>query len=297
MSKSFPKIFAIGTTYIKDIFKHDVEVTEKLDGSQFGFGLIDGELICRSKGQILNLENPEKLFTEGVSYIKSIKDKLPENIMFYGEYFKKPKHNTLAYDRIPRYHIMLFGAMNYPSEEFVVDYHKYADLLNLETVPVIYRGNISSPDMLKEMLNRTSVLGGAKIEGVVVKNYRQTVMIGGQPIPIMAGKFVSEAFKEVHRGRWGKEETKGSKWENFVSSFRTEARWQKAIIHLEEKGELENSPKDIGKLIPEIQNDITEEEKEYIKEFLWNEHRRELLGSAVKGFPEWYKERLLNSNF
>ena len=113
----------------------------------------------------------------------------------------------------------------------------------------------------------------------------------------MAGKFVSEAFKETHRDRWGTEETSSGKWAAFLMSFRTEARWHKAIQHLMETGELENSPRDIGKLIKEIQQDISAEEMENIKSYLWNENKREILSAATKGFPEWYKEQLLQRSF
>lgn len=34
MKPAFPKIFSLGTNYIQDIFKEEVEVTEKVDGSQ-----------------------------------------------------------------------------------------------------------------------------------------------------------------------------------------------------------------------------------------------------------------------
>lgn len=34
MIKAFPKIFSIGTDYIKDIFKEEVEITEKIDDSR-----------------------------------------------------------------------------------------------------------------------------------------------------------------------------------------------------------------------------------------------------------------------
>lgn len=50
MISAFPKIFAIGTKYIDSIFDNEVEITEKVDGSQFAFGKIDGEVYCRSKG-------------------------------------------------------------------------------------------------------------------------------------------------------------------------------------------------------------------------------------------------------
>lgn len=58
-----------------------------------------------------------------------------------------------------------------------------------------------------------------------------------------------------------------------------------------------NSLKDIGKLLDEVQKDIQEEEQEAIKSFLWKEFKREILKEAVKGLPEWYKEKLLKRSF
>jgi len=49
MISAFPKIFTLGTDYISDIFKEEVEITEKIDGSQISFGKIEGELYMRSK--------------------------------------------------------------------------------------------------------------------------------------------------------------------------------------------------------------------------------------------------------
>ena len=80
-----------------------------------------------------------------------------------------------------------------------------------------------------------------------------------------------------------------------MQGFKSEARWQKAIIHLKEKGILENSPKDIGKLILEIQKDIKEEEQEDIKNYLYKFIIKDILRKSTQGFPEWYKEQLLNN--
>lgn len=107
--QAFPKIFAMGTRYIADILKEEVEVTEKVDGSQFGFGKIDGEVICRSKGKIQPLDNPDKMFKEAVEYVLSIEDKLAEGNFYYAEYLQKPKHNNLKYGRIPNNHLILLG--------------------------------------------------------------------------------------------------------------------------------------------------------------------------------------------
>lgn len=296
MLRAFPKVFAIGTDYIRDIFSDEVEITEKVDGSQFAFGKVGGELFIRSKGAQLYVDNPEKMFSEGIDYVESIQDKLPEGVAFYGEYLKKPKHNTLKYDRVPRNHIILFGASTPAGDLFDPRFYEYADILDLETVPR-HTATIGSPDELRALLEKVSVLGGASVEGVVVKNYQRKFLLGGQPMPLMSGKFVSEAFKEVHRNRWGTEEKGSSKWATFCDSFRTDARWQKAVQHLAEVGELENTPRDIGKLLKEVNLDIEGEEKEAIKEFLWNENKRDIMKSAANGLPEWYKQQLLERSF
>lgn len=296
MIHAFPKIFAVGTDYVRDIFKEEVEISEKVDGSQFAFGKLGGEVVLRSKGARLYVANPEKMFAEGIAYVDSIAHNLPEGIVFYGEYLKKPKHNTLTYDRIPKNHIILFGACNVATMAFSPMFHEYADLLNLEVVPK-WTATITSPEDLRAELDRVSVLGGCKVEGVVVKNYNRPFLLGGQPMPLMSGKFVSEAFKEVHRNRWGAEEKGSSRWATFCNSFSTEARWGKAVQHIAESGALSNSPKDIGLLLKEIHTDIEAEEKEAIKEYLWNENKREIFGAATKGFPEWYKQRLLDRSF
>jgi len=296
MIKAFTKIFAIGTDYIRDIFNEEVEITEKIDGSQFDFGKIDGKLYMRSKGAMLFLENPEKMFSEGISYVESIQDRLPEGKVFYCEYMKKPKHNTLKYIRIPNNHLMLFSVMDIQKQSFEASVG-WDGVLGIEHVPVIHCGKIESASELTDLLKKESVLGGVSIEGVVVKNYLRQFLLGGQPMPLMAGKFVSESFKEVNRERWGAEEKGKSRMETFFESFRTPARWEKAVQHLQEKGELDNEPKDIGKLFKEVQTDLEAEEKEAIKEFLWREFSGEIKRKASAGMAEWYKNKLMESSF
>jgi hypothetical protein len=296
MITSFPKVFAIGTDYIRDIFNEEVEVTEKIDGSQFDFGKIGGKVYMRSKGAMLFSENPEKMFSEGISYIESIQDKLPEGKVFFCEYLKKPKHNTLKYNRIPKNHIMLFSVMDINRQAFE-NSTDWNDVLEIEHVPVIHYGKVENATELIDLLKKESVLGGCNVEGVVVKNYHRQFLLGGQPMPLMAGKFVSESFKEVHRERWGAEEKGKSRMETFFESFRTPARWEKAVQHLQEKGELKNEPSDIGKLFKEVHIDIESEEKEAVKEFLWREFNGELKRRASGGMAEWYKNKLMERSF
>jgi hypothetical protein len=276
MIPAFPKVFTLGDRYISNIFDDPVEITEKVDGSMFAWGKIDGQLYCRSKNKLLILDAPEKMFKTAVDYIISIKDKLVDGMVYFGEYLNKPKHNTLMYRNVPKNNIALFGAA-YLNKVFVSEYESLktiAEGLDIDVVPLLYQGKMnpnSSAQILSSLLDRESFLGRVTIEGVVVKNYHKDLMVDGRVIPVMCGKFVSKKFKEKHQRNWSKEHTGKGKWQIFKENFRTEARWNKAVQHLKEKGELEGSPRDIGKLVKEIRNDIVEEEKHTIMEWLWKQ--------------------------
>ena len=215
---------------------------------------------------------------------------------FYGEYLNKPKHNTLAYDNIPKNHIALFGAYNSVTREhFSMEYvEAFAKAFNLDTVPVLYRGSEATPEMVLELVKeRVSYLGGQYIEGVVVKAYKPWLFLGQIPQTVMSGKYVTEAFKEVHNKNWKAENTGKGKLEVAISQYRSEARWNKAVQHLRDDGRLTESPKDIGELIKEVRKDISLEEKENIKDQLWSIFKNDFLGMATSGLPQWWKDKLV----
>jgi hypothetical protein len=298
MIPAFPNIFTLGTVYVKDIFLDEVEITEKIDGSQFSFGKINGALHMRSKEAQLYSGAPVSMFKLAMDYIESIQDRIPDNTIFHAEYLSKCKHNTLKYDRVPKNNIILFGARDTTERMYsYVDLGMFAQGFDIEVVPLLYRGMINNVDQLLNYFDTISALGGTKIEGVVVKNYNRTALVGGMVLPLMCGKMVSEEFKEKHGVNWDK--NKGvNKLEAFCQSFRTEARWQKAVQHLRDSGQLAEEPSDIGKLIKAVNIDIEAEEEVYIKEWLYREFKGQLLRTATRGLPEWYKEKLLeNSTF
>lgn len=76
-----------------------------------------------------------------------------------------------------------------------------------------------------------------------------------------------------------------------------EARWEKALIHLKEKGELENSPRDIGKLFKEVSEDIDAECVDYCKEKLWDWGKKTIKKGILYGLPDWYKDKLAKKQF
>lgn len=295
MIHSYPSVCAMGHKMISEIFKGDVLVEEKIDGSQFSFGVLDGELTCRSKGAQIIIDAPEQLFNEAVATAKELAPRLIPDKIYRGEYLKKPKHNALAYDRVPAKHIILFDIQS--ANEGYLSYSEKkaeADRLGLEVVPFIFEGTVQSADFLKGLLERVSILGGSKIEGVVVKNYN----IFTADKKVAMGKFVSEAFKEVHNGEWRKANpTSVDIVTGLICAYKTPARWHKAIQHLRDAGLLENSPKDIGKLIKEVPEDILKECGEEIKDKLFSHFWPQIKRGITAGMPEWYKELLLESAF
>jgi len=106
---SYGSIYALGHIAVADILEgNDVEITEKVDGSQISFGMIDGELMVRSKNQRLHIGADNGMFNLAVDKIGFFADILTPGYVYRGEYFSKPKHNSLAYDRVPKNNIMIY---------------------------------------------------------------------------------------------------------------------------------------------------------------------------------------------
>lgn len=298
---SYPQIYGLGHRYIEDLLKDPVTVEEKIDGSQFSFGKYAGggdylnALRCRSKGAEIHMEAPEKMFSKAIATVQELAPELHEGWTYRAEYLQKPKHNALAYDRVPNKHLIIFDISVGP-ENFLsyAEKQEEAARIGLECVPLLFEGLVTSPEQFRELLSRDSVLGGQKIEGVVVKNYAR---FGLDKKPLF-GKFVSEAFKEVHAGEWKANNPAGGDIiQLLIMQYRTPARWQKAVQHLRERGELEQSPRDIGKLILEAKLDIEAECSEEIASKLLAWALPKVLRGSIGGLPEWYKNELLKAQF
>lgn len=295
---SYPQIYALGHRYSTELLLDDVAVQEKIDGSQFSFGWFSDYPISdgfrmRSKGAQLNIEAPASMFRKGVEFVKTLK--LQDGWTYRGEYLLKPKHNTLAYDRVPANNIILFDIN--PSEESYLSHAEVAqegERIGLETVPQFYQGKLETADKLRDLLDSDSCLGGQKIEGVVIKNYHRF----GLDKKALMGKFVSEMFKEVHSKDW-KKRNPGKKdiIESLIDSYRTPARWEKAVQHLRDVGKIQDAPQDIGELMREVWPDIIKECEADIKDALFEWAKKDLQRGVVRGLPEWYKQKLLDAQF
>lgn len=292
---SYPKVYAIGHRAVAGLFQGPVLVEEKIDGSQFSFGTGNGQLKLRSKGAEIYVDNPEKMFSLGISTAQVLAPVLHDGWTYRAEYLQKPKHNCMKYERVPATNLVLFD-INTGEEVYLTREEKEEEAarIGLEIVPVLYQGLVDSPETLYGLLNRDSILGGGKIEGIVVKNYNQF----GVDKKVLMGKFVTEEFKETHSKEWKADNPNvGDVVDRIVATLRSEVRWAKSVARLKEEGKLENSPKDIGLILREIQNDIRAEELDFIQGKLLEYALPRILRASTGGFPEYYKKTLLESAF
>lgn len=295
---SYPSIFAVGHAATAHLFDGDVIVEEKVDGSQFSFGVDEsGELHVRSKGAVMIPDAPEKMFQRAVDSVRERLELLTQGWTYRGEYLCKPKHNTLPYERVPVGNIIIFdvstGMESYLAAE---DKRVEAERIGLECVPILFQGRVATVNAFRELLELTSVLGGNKIEGVVVKPAAYDVFAPDKKV--LMAKFVSEAFKESHKGAWKESNpNKGDIIEKLKDTYHSTARWHKAKQHLAESGQLEQSPRDIPLLLKEVGVDIHKECADEIKELLFKWAWPQINRAATCGLPEWYKEELLKGQF
>jgi hypothetical protein len=204
-----------------------------------------------------------------------------------------PRSPMTAYPRIIS-RSLVFDMTTTPSPT-MTKYHRGRILCPLMPYPS-YIVVPPSPEHVLEIVKGDSYLGGQQREGVVVKR-RVDFELYGVMQHIMGGKYVTEAFKEVHHKDWAKLNTSKGGLEVLKGSIRTEARWNKAIQHLRDNGTFGGTVKDIGNLIKEVQNDLLEEEKDNLKDQLWKIYGSDVLKSATTGLVDWYKEKIVLGEF
>lgn len=291
---SFSKILALGHRAIHDLLDGDIEITEKADGSQFSVRKNeDGTISFRSKGRQIIADAPDKMFAAGVEALTALAHLLHPRWIYRGEYISKPKHNSLTYARTPKHFFILFdidtGLQSYLSWPEV---KAEGDRLGLEVVPLYYKGpgqSIAISDM-EAMLANTSILGGPKVEGIVIKNYAKFGIDGKTAM----AKIVSPEFKEVHSVEWRKSNpapvdivTK------LVAGLATPARFNKAVQRLRDAGTLLGDPRDIGPLIRSVQADVDDEMRQEIVEELHKHFWPQISRGLTRGIPDWYKAKLI----
>jgi len=275
---------------LKDLFADPVVIEEKVDGSQISFQRVGDSVLFRSRNQAIDT-NAAGMFEKGVQAITQIASLLHEGWIYRGEFLAKPKHNTLAYERVPHGHVILFDI-----DKELEDYATREELeleaarIGLEAVPLLAQGLVKTLEEFEALLQTPSILGGQLVEGIVIKNHGRF----GKDGKALMGKFVSTKFREKHDKSWKERNPKGQDIiAQIIETYRTEARWQKAAAHMRERGELKVAPQDIGPMIKEVNADVLEECQEEIKDILFKWAWKDISRGITRGLPEWYKEQLL----
>lgn len=299
---SYPRVWTLGGRCPVNPFDgKPAVIQEKVDGSQFSFRRLADRLFMRSKGQQQTEDLHDRMFGLAVENVVARVHELHPGWIYRAEYLQKPKHNTLAYDRVPLGHLALFDIDVPRTDGSGVDsappsvVRAEAVRLQFDAVPTYDLVPVTSADQLLAYLDRESFLGGPLIEGVVLKRYDLIVPQFQAPLLL---KFVSERFKEVHRDDWKNRNPTGKdQAETLASRYTTEARWEKAVQHLREAGELLDGPQDIGNLIKEVRLDVLTECGDEIKEALFAHWWAGVGRTLTRGLPEWYKRQLLERAF
>jgi len=296
MLHSYPNVYQLGHKLVSNVLDGYVLVQEKIDGSQISFGIDNlGNLRIRSKNKEIDIEHPDDMFRLAVEWIVKNRSNLQAGWTYRGEYLQNPKHNTLAYSRVPRNNIILFDICD--GLESYLPYSRVKNVANyigLEVVPLFAKGVFTEADILElkdEWLSRESILGGTKVEGVVIKNYN--VFTAEKKVAM--AKLVRDDFREQNNTNWKSEHpTSQEVVQKLIDIYRTEARWQKAVQHLRDAGELQGEMKDIPALMKEVSSDVLKECKDEIVEQLFAYAWPKISKGITRGLPEWYKSEIDN---
>lgn len=303
---TYPKVYAMGHRYtdpLRDAINAGQHfcIQEKIDGSQFSFGVdTEGTIHIRTRGQVVDIDDPHKMFIQGVEAVKAMKDDLHIGWTYRAEYLQKPKHNVLAYGRLPGRHLVLYdvaiGLESYLSQNSVMD---EAIRLNIDHAMVYCTGDLNVlktsrtlTEFFDSFLEFNSILSGesnVRIEGIVIKAVSPIFGTDGKPI---IAKYVSPVFKEKHQKEWKVSQSGRDHLHVMGLTYRTEARWEKALQHLKEEGQIEGEPKDIAALVKAVPDDLFEECAEEIAAALFKWGWPQIKRQSTKGLAEWYKAKL-----
>lgn len=266
-------------------------VTEKMDGSYFQFGWYNGEFRYRSKGALdSDGLKDNKMFSNLIKKLSANKDLFKrsdgQEIIYCCEYLKSKKHNAILYDfENEGINLFLIDAISARTRESVLYcstcFYSFPEVegVSCRQVPVLIPGQIE--ELNENPFIESSSAYGKVREGVV------TVRKDG-----VRFKFLSPAFQEViSKNKMDKRRSRREV--DYVFSSYVDglpARVDKSIFTLKEGGV--DFTKDVfGRIISNTVKDLILEEKEKIKEDLFNFYERSFKKTINKKIIEIILER------
>lgn len=247
-------------------------IQEKMDGSQMTFYLSNNTMIFKCKNKEVDINS--SCFNKAISLLSLIKDKINSNYIYYGESIQKNRHNVIEYSRIPKNYFILYDIFDISLQKYI---HpnimiEEAKRLNLEYTPTLYfnigsdHPNVKIDELMKQIENGEllSCLGDITPEGIVFKCncYKNAKFVGTK------FKIVTEKFKERQKVRKSKEIFTPLEFLTWLGSqFNVEARFRKALQHLQER----DSNITIQLIEEELDKDLIKEYSKEISTYIWEE--------------------------
>jgi len=299
--RSYPHVRHVADPTVEGIYEGEIEVEEKVDGSQFRIHLDTAGAIHFGSHRLdfPSFQN-NGMFQKAVDIcIKNLEKVIgvarKYDMYIFTEFVGKKKQNTLTYDKTPDSFLIVFDVLADQRWYNREDKEQIARIFGFDCIPRLWLedGKRLSAFVIDELLKNQSYLGGTQIEGIVVKNYGKffdPTKYQWNEGNFLIGKYVRQEFQEMNQKEHAGEHASIDK---LRGRYNTSARWDKAIQKLTEEGKLVHNMKDLALIIPEVKADIKEECEEDIKTELYKLYGRQVIGSGVKGLPEYYNKKLL----
>lgn len=236
-------------------------VEEKIDGAQLTFEVREGQLVAGSRRHVLDPTRAPRRFRAVLSELRPATERMTPGLIYRAEVVAQPQAVTLAYERPARGLAVLFD-VNRPDGSFLDPDARLveAERLGMDCVPVLHAGEVTPALLTQLIATSTPLLGGERIEGVVVKAADD--LSAGR----LMGKFVADDFREVHVADWSGDTDPRSMVQSLAFSVSTPARFRKMVAAMAEDGVLTGTRSDIGEFCRRTIANVAEEEGEELRE-------------------------------
>lgn len=177
----------------------EIVIQEKIDGANAAirYDFETDVIVAQSRKNILNISNNLRGFYEWTQTLDKelVASGLGKDIVLFGEWLVP---HTVKYPDEKCNQFYVYDAYNTKAEEYLPQcmVEAIADILNLNYIPVFYRGKFQSWEHCYSFVGKTE-MGGEYGEGIVVKN--QTKLNDKNSRTPYYLKIVGEKFQEVHK--------------------------------------------------------------------------------------------------
>lgn len=162
----------LAPTEVNKLLASTVIVEEKVDGANIGISIgEDNQLQVQNRGQYLSQPYSgqfSRLSSWLGQYRFSLHDQLDSNCIVFGEWCAA--RHSLDYDGLPDW-FLLFDVYDRKAQAFwsVERRDKLAASLGLSTVPKLYQGKTSLPELMRLLNNSKSRYRNGSPEGVIIR--------------------------------------------------------------------------------------------------------------------------------